>query len=166
MVYWYFSRLSWLSNCMHVTWFTGLGTLGLYCYDWGGGRLWCCAYVYETSTCCSQEWSPITSSPIFTGLARLLDYISQVRFCTQVQQLSTGTTPVWAQHQTLPPPPLWSGWPTRHCQTMICYEWNWSFPEVPDYIVSYPHVDRKESVVKCSFNFGSRRTRHIMTRKQ
>ena len=24
-----------------------------------------------------------TSSPIFTGLARLLDYISRVRFCTQ-----------------------------------------------------------------------------------
>ena len=24
-----------------------------------------------------------TSSPMFTGLARLLDYISQVRFCTQ-----------------------------------------------------------------------------------
>ena len=24
-----------------------------------------------------------TSSPVFKGLARLLDYISQVRFCTQ-----------------------------------------------------------------------------------
>ena len=27
---------------MHIA---GLGTLGLYCYDWGGGRLWCLMQV-------------------------------------------------------------------------------------------------------------------------
>ena len=42
-----------------------------------------------------------------------------------------------------------------------------SFPKVPDCIFSYPYADRKKSVVKCLFNFGSRCTRHnIMTRKQ
>ena len=62
----------------------------------GGGRIWCYAYVYKTSTCCSAARSGAqsdcsTSSPIFTGFARLLDYISRVsnpcvdtRTCSQV----------------------------------------------------------------------------------
>ena len=71
-----------LNAAVGAVWFRDYGTLGLTGEEEGPGVMPMYNYTRLVPAAAAQS-DCSTSSPKFTGLARLLDYISQVRFCTQ-----------------------------------------------------------------------------------